>query len=413
MRSFTTWPDDSTSLERRPQMTSHEAFFRVPGCVQTLPTSRGLASGVIVVSLVCLGSRGASGDERLQEVVQNVAANERLYENLELVIEERYRWIGPTDVGGYQSGVPAVVLDGEARYVYQRGLLYHHRHTREASSPNRSSMMGGPEYRRTRGGDASGVVHVESTYTLGYDGEQTRCVDKTSANVHQGRFAPRNLVQPHSLIFLDEPTLMRPLSEYLTAPHIGPHDTGHQMVHEGEDTIDGLHCVRLRSNQFYEKGKEPDFLLLWLSVERNYLPVRMECYVVSYSSKIPLAISTVSDLRELAPGVWCPFVQTRIKNYEIAASKGQTVVLTRTDNTVTKAVLDPEYDISLFRDIPIPAGMPVIEFKEQQKVRDYVHGSPAPPAARSWWWWIAAAVFGCVLLGALWRKRYDIRLLRR
>jgi hypothetical protein len=198
---------------------------------------------------------------------------------------------------------------------------------------------------------------------------------------------------------------MRPLSEYLSAAKIGPNDIGHQVVYEGEETVDGLPCVRIRSEQFYAAGQPPDVTLLWLAVERNYLPVKLVGYVVSYSTDIPLVVSTVSDLRELAPGVWFPFAQTRIKNDEIAASKGQTLVVTRTDNTVTKAVLGPQYDLSLFREISIPDGMPVIEIKEGEKLRDYLQGNAPPPAARWSWWWLVVCLVAAVVLGVLWKRR--------
>ncbi len=380
-------------------------------CARPRSARRVLAHGAAVwLMLMCAsGSSTSGGDDRVQEIVQNVAANERLYDDLELVIEERYRWIGPKDLGAYPTGIVIASLDAEARYVYQNGLVYHHRQRQQATSPDTDPMKLGREYMRTHGRDEAGVLRRESSYTLGYDGERTVCVDQ-AANIHQGRYVPRQLVRPHSLIFLHEPHLMRPLSEYLTAPRLDKEDHGHEVAYEGEAVVDGLQCVRLRSNIIFRKGEDPDFMLLWLAVERNYLPVKMEFYMVNYSRAIPLAVSTVSDWRELSPGVWCPLGQSRIKNDEQSAAKGRTIAVVRSDNQVTKAELDPHHDISLFRDIRIPEGMPVTVLKEERPVEDYVQGH-APSAGRWSWWWVAAAVLACVLVG-LWRRDRIKQMLR-
>jgi hypothetical protein len=84
---------------------------------------------------------------------------------------------------------------------------------------------------------------------------------------------------------------------------------------------------------------------------------------------------------------------------------GKPLVQSRRETQVTKAVLDPQYDLSLFRDIPIPDGMPVIEIKEGEKLRDYLQGNAPPPAARWSWWWLVVCVVAAVVLGILWRRR--------
>ena len=56
---------------------------------------------------------------------------------------------------------------------------------------------------------------------------------------------------------------------------------------------------------------------------------------------------------------------------------------------VDKAELDPNYDISLFRDIKIPKGMAVYHIRNDEIVKSYVEGDsprvqgPVAPVARS------------------------------
>jgi hypothetical protein len=365
------------------------------------------------VALAAIGAAffvgaAARGDDHLEEIVRSVAAHERLYENIELVIEERHRWVGPSDAPGYRRGMPTLARDGEARYVYQEGRVYHHQH-RSSTNFAKQERPGTSSQDALNLGSARDTSRQEvtaATYTLGYDGERTVCVDRSTANVHLGRFVPRKLVRPHSMIFLGEPFVMMPFSEYLTAPKVAGYD--HELVYEGEEERDGLNCIRLRSNTVYDKNADPDFGIFWIAVDRNYLPIREEFFAPAYSRTIPLGVLLLSDLREIAPGVWLPFAQKRVKNGEIEASEGKTVVHSVTEHTVTKASLEPQYDLSLFRDIPIPDGMPVIEIKEGEKVRDYVQGHTSPPAARwSWRWLLVIAAVG-VGVCLLWKRRHQL-----
>ena len=45
-----------------------------------------------------------------------------------------------------------------------------------------------------------------------------------------------------------------------------------------------------------------------------------------------------------------------------------------TELTFQKAELDPKYDISLFRDIKIPDGMPVYVVRDGKIVQRYIQG---------------------------------------
>ncbi len=71
-----------------------------------------------------------------------------------------------------------------------------------------------------------------------------------------------------------------------------------------------------------------------------------------------------------------------------------------TELTVSKAALDPNYDISLFRDIPIPNGAQVHIIENGVTVRSYTQGGRhtiSPPRAMPWQW----PAIGIVLVGAL------------
>jgi hypothetical protein len=139
-----------------------------------------------------------------------------------------------------------------------------------------------------------------------------------------------------------------------------------------------MDCLRIRADVKASEGqKEADVRLVWIAPEYNYIPIRTVGFHVGYSREIPLVDARLSDWREISPGIWFPFKQECITNYERAAAKGQVVRLTRAEQTVEAVDLNPRYEGAFFRDIPFPKGALVQVVKDGHVVRSYYEGVPS------------------------------------
>jgi hypothetical protein len=85
------------------------------------------------------------------------------------------------------------------------------------------------------------------------------------------------------------------------------------------------------------------------------------------SATIPVEVGVLKDLREIAPGIWFPFAAEISINSQLAARENRLVVSQREEYRVEKVSLEPNYDISLFRDIPFPDGANVYNVDAQTK----------------------------------------------
>ena len=151
-----------------------------------------------------------------------------------------------------------------------------------------------------------------------------------------------------------------PLSTFLLGGEQIHTQPGYERVnlrvrYEGEDIINGLHCVRIHSFRWAVDWKGPldegVFERLWLAMDRNYIPVRVEIHNGTMAGR-PVEVGIADDLREIEPGVWFPyrFARTVYDDLHFEEKKPMPV-LWRSRMTVSKVDLHPHYDISLFRDI--------------------------------------------------------------
>jgi hypothetical protein len=165
-------------------------------------------------------------------------------------------------------------------------------------------------------------------------------------------------------------------------------DTESTVTYDGDEEIDGLQCHRVKLSALldsWKDGKGPTVLFLWISPERNYLPVRSEFYFRDQwkPGATPGEVGHAEDFRKIAPGVWFPFrVVSECNDLEAERKEGKKQLRNQRVYTVEKAELDPHYDDSLFQDIPFPDGAIVYHIENDKIVRKYVKGgqnvSPPP-----------------------------------
>ncbi len=225
-----------------------------------------------------------------------------------------------------------------------------------------------------------------------FDGDQTRTVVAGNCvNIHLGRFEHPDIYPAHSLP-LAHYFVNFPLSVYLggtEAIHADPkytrvlresgtvYDFTRVATHlEGEEMVDGLHCVKIRVDRWHSSGGEPHLQYLWLATERNFFCVKEQ---VSWpKNEFGGGIDHemhVDQMREWAPGLWFPMKLTVIGYDREALAQNRQVGGSSTEVTVEKVDLAPHHDHAFFRNVTIPTDLPVFTINDRTLV-----GSALPEA---------------------------------
>ncbi len=94
----------------------------------------------------------------------------------------------------------------------------------------------------------------------------------------------------------------------------------------------------------------------------------------------------VDTLREVAPGIWFP-VKITVVDYDVRAMRlRRRIVAHRTETIIEQVALDPHHDDAFFRNVAIPAGLPVFTIKDRTLVGSALPapvGSDREPALRA------------------------------
>jgi hypothetical protein len=330
-----------------------------------------------------LAAQSGSPDAIMNAIIENVQANEALYENLEIVSSKTYRLID----GAMAPQNAAATIFGQSRIVYQHGLLFikHDENLKGAD---------GKQY--------------DQGFLEGYDGKSTRVVEQGRvANIRNDKLDELRLIRPHCLAIQSQV----PLSVFLRGgegmrKHPWYRNASITSRYVRDEMCFGLRCHKVRIDLTPDSWKPTDgthywFQNLWLAIDRNFLPIRSEGYLdIQKDGESPIEIGVADDLREIAPGVWFPF-RARIDSYDRISyrDQGKHSLMGTHDIHISQASLDPNYDISLFRDIPIPNGAQVHIIENGVTVRSYTQGgrNVIKPRPFPWQW----PAIGIVLVGTL------------
>ncbi len=315
----------------------------------------------VVVSLSFAGVVQALAGDEFTTLIENVRANEHLYDNIEMRLEYRMRTGNPT------KPIPETVKSGLEKklYVRQGGLV------RNEDSDSYLTIAG---------------KSSASKFDLGYDGETMRMVrDGNIANISDGPYDDV-IASPHTLI-LRKAFVAFPLSVYLAGGNAlhsfaSYRNRDVQASYIGEDVVDGFHCSKVLVETAMKGRKASTKRYLWLAHERNELPVRSVGYALNYSAALPIEDVRVTRFEEIKKGIWYPMgIQFTVYD-ELPLREGKTIV-SNTLDIVTKAVdLNPKYPREFFQDIKIPDGAQVYVIKDKEIVKSYIQGKPkveAPP----------------------------------
>jgi hypothetical protein len=280
-----------------------------------------------------------------------------------------------------------------SRFVYQGDLFFF---KREWTTESRSGEVG------------------RFDAVKGFDGEMTRAVEQGKiANLIEGRKEDPRFFRPHNIL-LKKAFVTFPLSEYLEGGDALKAYRSYRSFNVtvellGQEVLDGSRCFKVQVRTWND-GQEPEKggrRLLWLAIDRNYLPIRTEAYASRVGGKL-VEFGRVERLEEIAPGIWFPMKASIVVYDEPALRQGKSVVAGTDTFTVKRVSLDPNYGIDLFRDIKIPDGAAVYEVDDGEIVRSYRQGEtnlPKPSSPRRNFWPVVGifSFLAVLLLIVAWR----------
>lgn len=299
-----------------------------------------------------------------------------------------WSWATPSD-----PKLAAVVAAVRAEEVKYRDVEYTVRITvrdiqrRDPSTPSDITTMarrrvvfqGDRTYFRREAFERVGATRFRHEEVSAYDGERTHTVvGDNCANIHLGRWRHPQLAPVHALS-LDHMGVNFPLSIYLAGTRAIHAELGYppglvdalpwQTLRKveaslvGEEIVDGLRYVKVRADRWHYNNQPPFVQHLWLAPERNYLCIKEE-----HPYGVQRQEMRVHELREVAPGLWFPARISVVVSQPNGPDPAKPLIVSRTETVLDEVRLAPHHDDAFFRDVAIPAGLPVYTIQDRRLV---------------------------------------------
>jgi hypothetical protein len=293
-----------------------------------------------------------AGELTIDEIIQNVERNERLYENIDVKLWKIYRDDSHAADADDPSFKPIDHSRESVRFISQRGKF--HIESQTSSDSKRDNWK-------------------RSTTRL-FDGVTTRVLEVAALD------RPGNLVEIKGR--KDDPDTVRAHMLLLRIMHYGfPLSTymrGSQAVRDypcdvkpeiatraesrGAAEIDGHRCQVVWITESTGQPETPyDRWVLWLAEDRNYIPIRMEAFTFRWSKDLPIGEAQITQWKEVDSGVWFPLGASHTRYDDIEIQKRNKVPTWRETYILDVVSLDPKYDASFFHELQIPPGTTVRE----------------------------------------------------
>jgi hypothetical protein len=189
-----------------------------------------------------------------------------------------------------------------------------------------------------------------------------------------GRGGPdaADIFRPHTAIFagIDNRLRSHRLSSLLASPMYDEVNSYRLKVsYLGPERRDGLDCEKLWFAHDSGSGPPTSGFYLWLATDRNYLPIRYELYSLR-DDKLPKGIGLGDDLRQVSPGLWCPFHTVYrghvFSNFIEGFCEGRVVVHSTSNQRVRRLELLTVAPDDLFQ-VNLPAGLSIGIFTGQYR----------------------------------------------
>ncbi len=341
----------TTTIVERVDLDPHHdtTFFRDIDIPPDLPLFTIKDQGLVGSTLPELIPDEAAEKAKLAELVERVREQERRYVELEVQARCTYRldasWFFRAEAITNQTDELRSDLHGELAFFEQRGEF-----------------------------DTMAGVHSDQRMVQAFDGRWTRTLyrnrrggqpeqgwaslRKGGGGKTEGRSDGIPVLRPHTFLVRDD-GIFGPLADLLVSPwHDKVNKYRLRFRHCGEEELDGHPCVKLRGDVTMHEGQPPSsFMALWLATDRNLIPIKLEHYGGNFDLQpIPWGISRCDDFREIAPGLWYPFQSTLLAFDNWGRSPQRRIILrSRRVYEVESVKVSPAVDVSLFRDVMVPA----------------------------------------------------------
>jgi len=303
-------------------------------------------------------SADKTGDPKIGELIGRVRAEEAKYQDLEVVTRRSHRTVPG---GRIHWGVQR--QDETLDAVRQTGLCFAHvQIVRTLDSGNKWTQD---------------VVSA-------FDGERTRTVEMgNSVNVHLRRYEPSQVVPPHSWglaawqVNFDLSTFLGGMPALAKDRKVRRFRYQMGTIYEfkklefelqGEETVDGLRCVKIHCDRWNTTESEPTAGSVWLALDRNLLCAKVQAFYGT-TRESPDIESIVKEWREIGPGLWLP---ARIHSEWRLAGRKVGRVEWDEDFTLESAKLHPDHPAAFFRDVPMRKELPTFTIDAQEHLADDV-----------------------------------------
>lgn len=350
----------------------------------------------IVIAAATCGHGSAHGDT-LAALIANVRANERLYEQIELKVRIDYAHLGP---------VPHAADGSTFKFTVEQ-----HQDVRHVAQGEKFRFDMTGSFRA----DGS-EVEAAMDETRMFDGGHTRVLTGNIANVIDGIATSKLNLRPHMFLLsvAGHPVC---LSTYLSgdvamtaAPDVRlPESMKVESRALGPERMDGHACEKVQINHLLG-GEVISTATLWLAVDRNYIPVKLESWTFQWSSQIPIGIGAVTAFVRVDEGVWFPG-EAEIKSFDpFALKRGEQRPQWRRRFGVETISLSSAHDLDFFRNLSIPNGTIVYEVGGDKKItKSFIEGGMVGPrgttAAESHWLLWGNLAIGVVVISTLAMRR--------
>ncbi len=291
-----------------------------------------------------------SNAQHVDRIIDAVRTNETKLARIETHLHEIYQELGDPMVSSMSGGgkfVSTSFFETVHRSVLEGKLAF----SQETKSKK----------------DANSQLS-QSTAVFAFDGQWTRSshtygrpdreppTSRCSAVLQQGESEYMAVWRPHC-VTLRSLGKFRPFSEILESKKFGSLDS--KVNYLGTQTRDGLLCdIVCIVGTSTKSGKPYLKEVLWLARDRCYLPIRNESYTLRWSDQLPTAVTEVTELREIGPGLYFPMrvVTNRFESHAKGGlSDDRLIVKWRKQWLVESVTLDSEVDPSLFEVVNVPS----------------------------------------------------------
>jgi len=269
----------------------------------------------------------------LAELIRNVQASEKLYNNIDISFKTDYR------------------LTNQEHAI--ESAFRHFTTTRRWVNQGDFTRV---EWSQ-RGIDLTGNEITCNQLTT-YDGVKTRIRKDDVVNVRDGRhvklihaFRPHTALLEHAFVHVPLSVFLEGSAAVKNHPEAGFYsDWDIVTTVLGYDILQGKRVLQVKIT--CQNRKDPgqtDSYFLWIDQEKNYIPVQRYGFAELLSKTIPATTCRVTDWKEVEPGIWVPmgFSRKTIDSSEFVRT-GKVVLSNEDETKVESVTLEPTHDTSFF-----------------------------------------------------------------